>query len=83
MEPESTNNPLPTEGQVPVEIIRPGPEVVKPFTEHLEDLRSVLIKSLLTVVVTGAVCFYFTESIIRFYEWPLTSLAQIIPMPRR
>jgi len=49
-------------------------ELVKPFTEHLEDLRKVLIKSLLAVGVVCAVCFFFTERIVAVYEWPLTSM---------
>ncbi len=54
-------------------------DLVKPFTEHLEDLRYVLIKSLVAVAITCVVCLYFTDDIVHIYEWPLTSLAGSLP----
>lgn len=43
----------------------------KTFLEHLEDLRGVLIKSLLAVAVSAAVCFFFIAKIIDFFKRPL------------
>ncbi|MFA5865384.1 MAG: twin-arginine translocase subunit TatC [Phycisphaerae bacterium] len=52
---------------------------VKPFTEHLEDLRGVLIKSIIAVGISFAVCLYFTNDIIHIFEWPLTTLSKNSP----
>lgn len=45
--------------------------VEKPFIEHLEELRIVLLKSALVLLVTTAVSFFFAPKIIRFLVWPL------------
>src|ERR1051326_8837649 len=44
---------------------------VKSFLEHLEDLRWVLIKSGVTVVVAMLVCLLGGKYLVRFLEWPL------------
>jgi sec-independent protein translocase protein TatC len=41
------------------------------FTEHLEELRSCLIRSLAAVVVVSAVCYFFSDSIFGFMVAPL------------
>jgi sec-independent protein translocase protein TatC len=43
-----------------------------PFTGHLEELRSCLIKSLLAVAVGFAVCYAYVENIFFFLTRPLT-----------
>jgi sec-independent protein translocase protein TatC len=48
---------------------------VKPFLEHLEDLRGVLFKSSLAVLICVVLCFFFTDDIIRIFKWPLVSIA--------
>jgi sec-independent protein translocase protein TatC len=53
----------------------PRSEAVKPFTEHLEDLRFVLIKSLIVLVLACGACLYFTRDIMKIFEWPLNRLA--------
>lgn len=44
---------------------------IKPFLEHLEDLRSVLIKIALTVLVSCILCFNFAPRILDFLTYPL------------
>jgi sec-independent protein translocase protein TatC len=68
-----------------LDVTRPFPRqpeveagAVKPFTEHLEDLRGVLIRSLVALGVACAACLYFTDDIIKIFEWPLTSVAERI-----
>ncbi len=75
MENQSTDKeiikePQPSPSQTKVEV-----EAVKPFTEHLEDLRSVLIRSMVALSVACAACLYFTGDILKIFEWPLNSVA--------
>ncbi len=44
---------------------------VKPFLEHLEDLRWVLVKILATVSAAWMLCFYFGPYILLFLQHPL------------
>jgi sec-independent protein translocase protein TatC len=73
MENQNTDNEIINETQPSTS--PPDVEVVKPFTEHLEDLRSVLIRSFVVLAATFAACLYFTDDIVKFFEWPLTSVA--------
>ena len=41
------------------------------FTEHLEELRWCLLRSLLAVVVVSAVCYFFSDAIFAFMVAPL------------
>jgi sec-independent protein translocase protein TatC len=45
---------------------------VKSFLEHLEDLRWVLIKSIVTLGVTMLVCLIAANYVIAIIKWPLT-----------
>jgi sec-independent protein translocase protein TatC len=45
-----------------------------PFTGHLQELRSCLIKSLLAVAVGFAVCYAYVERLFFFLTRPLTSI---------
>lgn len=45
--------------------------LIKPFLDHLEDLRWTLIKSLVTVAVSMGLCLVFVKQIIRLVELPL------------
>jgi Tat protein translocase TatC len=53
-----------------------SPAVGKPFIEHLEELRIVLLKSALVLLVTTAVSFIFAPKIIQFLVWPLERVVQ-------
>jgi len=44
---------------------------VKPFLEHLEDLRWVLVKVLSAVGLSWAACFSFSPFIMEFLQYPL------------
>lgn len=72
METEQRNEIMPVDGAGLGE--EASGEVVKPFTEHLEDLRFVLIKSLAALGICSAVCLYFAGEIMRVFEWPLNRL---------
>jgi len=41
------------------------------FTEHLEEFRGCLLKSVAAIAVSSAVCYFFSESIFRFIVAPL------------
>jgi sec-independent protein translocase protein TatC len=49
-----------------------------PFLDHLEELRWRLIKSLLAVVIGGAVCFYFIQEIFDFLVRPYRHALQML-----
>src|SRR4051812_18495628 len=44
---------------------------IKPFLEHLEDLRSVIIKIAITIVVACVACFNFAPQILELLTYPL------------
>src|SRR5262245_17172093 len=41
------------------------------FTEHLEELRGCLLKSLTAVILASGLCYFFSDSIFRFMVAPL------------
>lgn len=49
-----------------------NPEVVKPFLDHLEDLRWMLIKMAFTLVVTMGLSFLFRKPLFHFLQQPLS-----------
>ena len=51
-----------------------NPEMVKPFLDHLEDLRWVLFKMVVTLMVTMSVSFLFRKPLMRFLQGPLEAL---------
>jgi sec-independent protein translocase protein TatC len=46
-------------------------DVVKPFLDHLEDLRWTIVKMVVTLVVGMAVCFVFAADIVKLLQWPI------------
>ncbi len=50
-------------------------DVVKPFLEHMEDLRWVIIKIVLTMVIAMAVAFWFVGDLMRLLRAPLHEVA--------
>lgn len=46
-------------------------DLVKPFLEHLEDLRWTIIKMVITLFVMMIVCFVFAHDLFKFLEMPL------------
>lgn len=45
--------------------------LIKPFLEHLEDLRWTLVKCAIALAVTMGLCLFFVREIIHFLEVPL------------
>src|SRR5262245_12575823 len=45
--------------------------LVKPFLEHLEDLRWTLIKCIVVIAVMMALCLFFVKELIHWIELPL------------
>src|SRR5215207_6966714 len=46
-------------------------DVVKPFLDHLEDLRWTIVKMVVTLVIGMAVCFVFAADIVKLLQWPI------------
>lgn len=46
-------------------------EVVKPFLDHLEDLRWTIIKMVVTLVVGMVACFVFAHDLVKVLQWPI------------
>lgn len=53
---------------------------VKTFLEHLEDLRWMLLKSLVSVAVGMLVCFVAGNHLVSFLSWPLEHARKITPI---
>ncbi len=49
---------------------------VKPFLEHLEDLRWVLIKSSAALFVSMMICLFGTKELVAILNWPLERAAK-------
>jgi sec-independent protein translocase protein TatC len=64
------------ENQSPESSLKEAGEEVKPFSEHLEELRSSIIKSLVAVGVSCGICLYFVDRLITFLKHPLLSMAE-------
>lgn len=45
--------------------------LVKPFLEHLEDLRWTLVKCVIALAVSMGLCLFFVRELIQFIELPL------------
>jgi sec-independent protein translocase protein TatC len=50
-------------------------DVVKPFLDHMEDLRWVLIKILVTLVISMAISFFFVHDLMALLERPMLMVA--------
>ena len=46
-------------------------EVVKPFLDHLEDLRWTIIKMVSTLLIGMVVCFVFAHDLVKVLQWPI------------
>ena len=49
-------------------------DIVKPFLEHLEDLRWMVVKMALSVIVGMIIAFYFSKELIHIIEAPLAAI---------
>ena len=55
-------------------------EHVKTFGEHLEDLRWVLIKSLIVFSVVSIICFCFSDAIFSVFTRPIASMQEYLDL---
>jgi sec-independent protein translocase protein TatC len=46
-------------------------DVEKPFLDHLEDLRKMLMKMAMTLIVTMTVCFIFDKELLEIVRYPV------------
>ena len=46
----------------------------KPFVDHLTDLRSTILRSLLCILIGMAICFCFVPALIALLKYPLVSM---------
>jgi sec-independent protein translocase protein TatC len=54
----------------------PAPsEFIKPFLEHLEDLRWMIIKMVVTLAITMFLSFFFARQLLAVIIWPLKRVA--------
>ena len=49
----------------------PESETSKPFLEHLEDLRWMVVKMAITLIVAMILCFAFRSTLVRVMQAPL------------
>lgn len=49
-------------------------EETKPFLDHLEDLRWMLVKMAMTLGIAMAISFCFRQELVRIIQWPLTAV---------
>ena len=54
-----------------------GAEDEKPFLEHLEDLRSTIIKILLTLIIGFSLCFGFRNNLMELMRAPIDGVWQL------
>lgn len=48
----------------------------KPFMEHLDDLRWVVVKSAVVLAIAITVCFFYTTELLDLLYWPLRQAGQ-------
>ncbi len=48
----------------------------KPFMEHLDDLRWVIVKSVAALMIAVGICFWYTKELLDLLYWPLRQAGQ-------
>jgi len=56
---------------------------VKPFLEHLEDLRWVIIKITIATLVGMTICLFAANAVVALLKWPLERAAHLYPDSRQ
>lgn len=51
----------------------------KPFVEHLDDLRSTIVKVIVTFMIGTIVCFYFAPQLLSVLKYPLFRIVHDYP----
>jgi sec-independent protein translocase protein TatC len=81
-------NPAPTSMYLLKKVIQlrehSHPDHEKPFLEHLEDLRTMITRVVITLVISMIVCFTFNKNLMEFFRHPvdqvlLTQLKATLP----
>ncbi len=49
-------------------------DVKRPLVEHLDELRSTIIKTLISILVATAICFYLTPHLMELLKQPLLNM---------
>jgi sec-independent protein translocase protein TatC len=77
----SHSDETPDSSLVPAEALPPRPVREKPmgFWEHLEELRGVIIKSVIAFVVCAALIGYFIQEFNTVLRWPLIEVQKDYP----
>lgn len=52
------------------------PDHEKPFLEHLEDLRTMLFRMVVTLVIAMVLCFAFNKNLMQFFRYPVEQVLQ-------
>src|SRR6201993_1855545 len=52
----------------------PESETSKPFLDHLEDLRWMIVKMAITLGITMVLCFAFRQTLVRILQAPLKAV---------
>ena len=47
------------------------PDHEKPFLEHLEDLRTMITRVVITLVISMIICFAFNKHLMEFFRHPV------------
>ncbi|MES2693400.1 MAG: twin-arginine translocase subunit TatC, partial [Verrucomicrobiota bacterium] len=77
----SQSDPQHDDPYVPAEALPPRPTREKPmgFWEHLEELRGVIIRSVIVFVICAAVIGYFITEFNELLMWPLLTVQKDYP----
>ena len=54
-----------------------NPDLEKPFLEHLEDLRVMITRTVVTLMVSMVVCFAFQDKLMDLLREPVDQVTQI------
>jgi sec-independent protein translocase protein TatC len=74
--------------KMPEDEVRPGVDdegdggPVKSFLDHLEDLRWMLVKSVVAIVLGMLVCMVAGNKLVQFLTWPLEHARGVRPIPK-
>src|SRR5207247_10803096 len=60
----------------------PESETSKPFLEHLEDLRWMIVKMAMTLAAAMIICFAFRSTLVRILQAPLQDVGSQIGTPK-
>jgi sec-independent protein translocase protein TatC len=72
----------------PTKNLTPGPEDESSgrqmsFLEHLEELRTRLLRSIYSILAATGICFYFRDNIYSYLARPLTDALHALNMPEK